>query len=174
MHEVVRQFSGQNRHIDNFINDELFDHWPDEVKGLLVQTSFLDKLCGPLCSAVTENQNSGELLTQLAKGNSLVFSLDEEDRWFRYHHLFKEFLEKKLNVKGSESLRGLQHRAGIWYRQNGFYREAIDFFIKAGSYEDAFALLVDDDIFSGNDPERWNYRMAPLGVGYSGGVPGRV
>ena len=147
VHKAIRQFSGRNRYIDSFINDELFDHWPDEVKELLVQTSFLDKLCGPLCDTVTGNENSGELLMQLAKGNSLVLSLDDEDKWFRHHHLFREFLEKKLSGKGEKFLRDLRHQAGVWYRENGLSREAIDVFIKAGSYEEAFALLVDDDIY---------------------------
>ncbi|MEN6326085.1 MAG: LuxR C-terminal-related transcriptional regulator [Syntrophomonas sp.] len=147
LHSAVRQFSGSHRYIDAFIRDEIFHNWTDEIKSFLIQTSFLDKLCGALGCAVTGNEEAGQVLKRLAEGNSLVFHLDAENQWFRYHHLFKEFLADKLNGKGIDYLKGLYQKAGEWFKENGCPREAVEAFLKAGAYREAFILLVDPEIY---------------------------
>jgi ATP/maltotriose-dependent transcriptional regulator MalT len=59
----------------------------------------MDKFCGPLCQAVTGLKNSAALLKELAKGNSLIFHLDATNEWFRFHHLFSDFLSRRLRRK---------------------------------------------------------------------------
>ena len=147
VHAAVRQLSGRNRYIDSFIRNEVFDNWSGEIKEFLVRTSFLDKLCGPLCKAVTGSGDASGVLMRLAEGNSLVFHLDEENQWYRYHHLFKEFLYHKLEEEDKVLLSDLFLRAGVWYRENGLNRYAIDSFIKAGAYREAITLLVNRDIY---------------------------
>ncbi len=147
LRSAVRQFSGSNRYIDAFIRDEIFNNWADEIKDFLIQTAFLDKLCGALCCAVTGNEEAGQVLKRLSEGNSLVFHLDAENQWFRYHHLFKEFLADKLYGKGSDHLQDLYQKAGQWFKENAYQREAIGAFLKAGSYLEAFHLLVDPNIY---------------------------
>ncbi|WP_242849001.1 LuxR C-terminal-related transcriptional regulator [Syntrophomonas palmitatica] len=144
---AITQFSGRNRYIDSFIRDEIFNNWADEIKSFLIETSFLDKLCADLCYAVTGNEEAGQVLQSLAEGNSLVFHLDSENQWFRYHHLFKEFLADKLNEKGSDFLKDLYQKAGLWFKENEYWREAIEAFLKAGNYLEAFILLVDPNIY---------------------------
>ncbi|HBE79249.1 MAG TPA: hypothetical protein DDW65_15975, partial [Firmicutes bacterium] len=141
-HAAISRFSGKNRHINQIFQDEVFDHWPDGVKDFLVRIAFLDKFCGPLCEAVTGFTDSAEYLKKLSESNSFIVNLDQEDEWFRFHHLFSDFLQQRLAKEDPTLRRELYRRAGEWYRENGLIREAIQAFIKADAYQQAFPLLV--------------------------------
>ncbi len=139
---TVSRFSKKNRHVDRLFQDEVFDRWPDEMKDFLLRIAFLDKFSGPLCGAVTGLAESTEYLKTLAECNSFIFHLDQENEWFRFHHLFGEFLRQRLEKEDPALRRELYRKAGGWYRENGLAREAIEAFIKAGAYEEAFPLLM--------------------------------
>jgi LuxR family maltose regulon positive regulatory protein len=143
IHETVRDFSGSNRHISSFIRSEVFDRWSEEVKEFLIHTSFLDKLFQPLCDKVTGNANSDKLLIKLLESNSFIIPLDQENRWFRYHHLFREFLLNRLKTESVTTQHTLYYQAGQWYLENGYIRDAIDCFIKAKEFTKAFPLVWD-------------------------------
>lgn len=141
-HTTISRFSGKNRHIDQLFQDEVFDRWSDQVKEFLVRIAFLDKFCGPLCQAVTGLADSREYIRKLAQSNSFIFHLDHENEWFRFHHLFGEFLRQRLEMADLSFRRELYRKAGGWYRENGLMREAILAFIKADAYEQAFPLMA--------------------------------
>jgi LuxR family maltose regulon positive regulatory protein len=67
--------------------------------------------------------------------------LDREDEWFRYHHLFQEYLMSKLEQEEVSYRRTLYNLAGQWYQENGFIRDAINCYLKAEEYERAFPLV---------------------------------
>lgn len=142
IHEAVRGFSGSNRHISSFIRSEVFDRWPEEVKEFLIHTAFLDKLSQPLCDKVTGKANSEELMKMLLK-NSFIIPLNQEIGWFRYHHLFQEFLLNLLETESDMTRHTLYDQAGQWYLENGYIRDAIDSFIKAKEFSKAFPLVWD-------------------------------
>lgn len=145
--EALKSFSGKDRYIEKVLGNEVFSGWDDNVKEFLVNTSFLDKLSGPLCQRVTEKENSQELLKMLSENNGFVIPLDHENQWFRYHHLFREFLHERLEMKDAALQRRLFRRSGEWYLDNGFSQEAVDCFIKAREYETAFSVACDYDIY---------------------------
>lgn len=136
-------FSGKNKNIDGILNNEVFNLWSDEVKAFLVHTSFLDKLSGELCGKVTGNDKSTELLKELASHNSFIIPLDNENHWFRYHHLFQEFLLGRLETEQDSIKCSLYDNAGDWYKENAFIPDAINCYIKAKKYEKAFPLIWD-------------------------------
>lgn len=140
---AARGFSGSNRYIGSFIGSQVFDRWPEEVKEFLVHTSFLDKMSQPLCDKVTGNGKSGELLKILSESNSFIISLDPEDHWFRYHHLFQEYLMNRLAQEPETLRRLLYDNAGQWYLENGYTQDAINCFICAEEYIKAFPLVWD-------------------------------
>jgi LuxR family transcriptional regulator, maltose regulon positive regulatory protein len=138
---AVEAFSGKDRNIDRILDNEVFEHWPQEVKSFLLYTSFLDKLSGPLCGKVTGNEKCSELLKILAENNSFVISMDQENRWYRYHHLFQTFLLGRLEAEPASIQRSLYSLAGQWYQENDLIQDAIGCFIKAEEYEKAFILI---------------------------------
>ncbi len=141
--ETVKGFSAKDRNINGLLEQEVFMRCPVEVREFLLHTAFLDKLSGSLCAQVTGNAQSAELLSKLSKTNSFIIPLDREDEWFRYHHLFQEFLMSKLVQEEISSHRMLYHLAGQWYQEHGFIRDAINCYLKAEEYKKAFPLIWD-------------------------------
>jgi LuxR family maltose regulon positive regulatory protein len=144
---TISRFSGKNRHVGQLFQAEVFDRWPDEIKNFMVRIAFLDKFCGPLCEAVTGRAASKELLNKLAERNSFIFHLDQENEWFRFHHLFSDFLRQRLEREQLTVRLELCRKAGEWYQQNGLMPEAFAMFIKAGTYEQAFPLILNLDLY---------------------------
>lgn len=140
--KAISTFSEKDKNINKILENEIFDHWSDEIKEFLIHTSFLEKLSGPICRAVTGNKNSAGLLRLLSNSNSFIIPLDTESRWFRYHHLFQGFLLSRLELKGEEAVRQLYRLAGEWYLANGSPVEGIDWLLKAGEYAKTLPYIL--------------------------------
>ncbi|MDP4109647.1 MAG: LuxR C-terminal-related transcriptional regulator [Bacillota bacterium] len=141
--DSVNSFSGKNHNIDDMLENEVFGKWPADVRDFLTYTAFLDKLTGPLCLMVSGNERSTELLKKLSETNSFIIPLDHNNTWYRYHHLFQEFLMQKLEAKSKSVRRSLFGLAGQWYQENGYIQDSINCYLKAEEYEKAFPLVWD-------------------------------
>lgn len=137
----VRGFCGVNHDIAAYLNQEVFQSWPGDIRDFLLQTSLLNSFTGDLCTAVTGCGDSGEVLETLADGNSFIVTLDRERRWYRYHHLFAEFLRDLLCKKHGPSITLLHKKAGLWYEQNGHIAEAISHYLVGNDFYRAAALI---------------------------------
>jgi LuxR family transcriptional regulator, maltose regulon positive regulatory protein len=138
----IHAFAGSNRHILDFLSEEVIQGQTEEVQTFLLHTSILDRLSGPLCDAVLgEMCNSAQILVELERKNLFLIPLDDERHWYRYHHLFSELLfqELKRTQPASENL--LYERAANWFKENGYLEDAVGYTLKAGKYEDATRLM---------------------------------
>ena len=84
------------------------------------------------------------MLERLERENLFVVALDDERRWYRYHHLFADFLNGRLKRERPERVKELHLRAASWYRRNGWGSEAVEHALAAGEAEFA-ARLVEDN-----------------------------
>ncbi|MGH2561162.1 MAG: ABC transporter substrate-binding protein, partial [Thermomicrobiales bacterium] len=107
--------SGRHRFIADYLHDDVLAHLPDDRRQFLLQTSILDRLCGPLCDAVTEGAGSQEMLERLERENLFLVPLDDNREWFRYHRLFADVLREELTRRHSEEVAGLHRRAAAWH-----------------------------------------------------------
>ncbi|HWP97508.1 MAG TPA: hypothetical protein VN426_11745, partial [Syntrophomonadaceae bacterium] len=139
IHGLSRRFLGSMQ-IDRLLDEEVFDHWPDEIKDFLVCASFLERFSASLCQAVTGLKDCADILRKLSESNSFIIPLDQQGEWYRYHHLFAEYLQKRLAEKGREYSLSLYRNAGQWYWDNGFKNEAVDAFIKGEDFKKALDL----------------------------------
>jgi LuxR family maltose regulon positive regulatory protein len=94
-----------------------------------------------LCNFVTGHDDARPQLDRLESLNLFIFSLDDERRWYRYHHLFAEFLEQRLCDREPARARELKERASVWFAQSGFPLEAIELALRAQAFERAARLL---------------------------------
>lgn len=141
--DVLDQLSGSSRYLDRYFREEVFERWPGRVRDFLMRTSILDRLNGPICRAVTGREDSAEILRKLSEGNSFIIPLDQKNEWFRYHHLFAEFLRTRLEQENPSVIKSLYGLAGAWLHENGLVREAIDALIRAEDFPRAVALFGD-------------------------------
>ncbi len=135
----VEQFSGSHHFVLEYLMNEVLARQSPGVQDFLVCTSILESFCAGLCQRVMGVSRAGEVsdaeivLASLERSNLFLSPLDEEGRWFRYHHLFAEFLRQRLHKLGEEKVRQLHQRASEWYDENGLVDEALQHALAAGN-----------------------------------------
>jgi LuxR family maltose regulon positive regulatory protein len=145
--ELIRGFTGANRNVADFLRDTVLSNLDDQTHDFLIATSILPRLSVELCNFVTGHSDARQRLDLLETLNLFIFSLDDERRWYRYHHLFAEFLEQRLRDRNTQRARQLQERASVWFEQSGCALEAIELALRAQAYGRAARLLDELGLF---------------------------
>jgi LuxR family transcriptional regulator, maltose regulon positive regulatory protein len=130
--EFVAAFSGSHRYVLDYLTEEVLDRQPEQVRAFLLETSILERLCGPLCQAVTGRADSQRLLEQIERGNLFLQPLDEVRGWWRYHQLFADLLRARLGQERPERVPQLHRAAAAWYEQHGLADDAVRHALAAG------------------------------------------
>jgi LuxR family maltose regulon positive regulatory protein len=138
----VESFSGGQNFVFDYLATEIFEQCDDTLREFLVKTSLLDHLSGPLCDHVTGTVNGDQMLSDLAEQNLFLVPLDDERRWYRYHHLFQDFLRSRAIEPGANIAHDVHQRAAAWLEENGLAAEAIDQARAADDHENVARLLV--------------------------------
>ncbi|CAA9359684.1 MAG: Transcriptional activator of maltose regulon, MalT, partial [uncultured Microvirga sp.] len=151
----IKSFTGSHHFVLDYLVEEVLQQQPESVQAFLLRTSILDRLCGPLCDAVLLDPSvSGqETLEYLEHANLFLVPLDDERRWYRYHHLFAELLRQRLH-QGTASSTGdevggvakLHVRASQWFEDNGLEVEAFQHAAAANDVERAERLIEGEGV----------------------------
>jgi len=135
LHAFVEAFTGSHRYILEYLIEEVLSRQPEPVQRFLLQTSILDRLCAPLCDALAGGHDSVDMLERLRRNNLFVIPLDDERRWYRYHHLFGDLLRKRLGQATPPERRAeLHRRASRWHEENGLLEQAVKHARAAGDF----------------------------------------
>jgi len=130
----IRAFTGDHRYIVDYLVEEVLQRQPAPVRSFLLQTAILDRLSGPLCDAVTGQNDGSARLEALQRGNFFVVPLDDKRHWYRYHHLFAEVLHTHLRAEQPELVAILHRRASEWFAQHGAAADAIRHALAGGDF----------------------------------------
>ena len=128
----IATFAGSHRYVLDYLTGEVLAGQPEQVLRFLLETSVLDRLCGPLCDAVTGRTGSQEMLEELDRANLFMVPLDEVRHWWRYHHLFADLLRARLERERPAALPGLHRAAAAWHEKHGFADDAVRHAVAAG------------------------------------------
>ena len=139
--DYIAAFASSNRYILDYLTDEVLNQRPKGTRDFLLQTSILERLCSPLCDAVTGQTDGQETLERLEQANLFLIPLDEKRYWYRYHHLFAEVLRRRLQKEQSSSLPELHQRARVWLENNGLVHEAISHSFAGHEFDQAARLI---------------------------------
>ena len=161
----VEAFSGSNRHVLDFLADEVLERQPEGVREFLLRTSVLERMSAPLCEALTGRDDGQEMLEKLERENLFVVPLDDERRWYRYHHLFRDFLRSCLNAENPGLAGELHLRGSGWYEENEHLAEAIGHALSAPDH-DLAARLVDQGV-----KQAWSRGEGPTVLGWLEALP---
>jgi LuxR family transcriptional regulator, maltose regulon positive regulatory protein len=155
----IAAFTDSNRFVVEYLAEEVFARQPPHLQRFLLQTSILDRMCGPLCDTVlgigdqelkvgetrpppTRSAYSQLLLEQLERANVFIVALDDARRWYRYHHLFAETLQERLHGgAASAGVATLHRRASLWFEEQGFVSEAVQHALVGADFERAAGLV---------------------------------
>jgi len=139
----VTEFSGSERTVAGYLLAEVLQRQPAEVRELLLRTSVLERVSGPLADHLTGGSGSERILQELEDANAFVTSLDAGRSWFRYHHLFADLLQLELRRVSSGGVESLHSAAADWFEQEGYIVEPIRHAQAAGHWRHAARLLAD-------------------------------
>jgi|GEM_PF-499829 len=131
--------SGTERDIADYLAEDVLDSLPPEQQLFLDQTSVLDEFNAELCNALTGRGDAEQMLQRLQKEQLFLIGLDEQGTWFRYHHLFAEFLQGRLARRGESS--NLLHAAARWCEHQELYDRSAKYALRARDYSFAAGLL---------------------------------
>jgi LuxR family maltose regulon positive regulatory protein len=151
---LVFTFTGGHRRLAEYLLDEVVNQLPEAVQSFLLYSSILARMSAPVCDAILGMDNSADLLKQLEQSNLFVIALDEEGTWYRYHHLFRDFLQTWLNRTQPEQASALHRSACSWFAAHGSLREAAYHAFRCGDWSFAadfveqysFTLIIQSEI----------------------------
>jgi len=138
----IAAFKGTHRHVLDYLTGEVLSQQTEEIRSFLIKTSILNHLNGSLCDSITGRLDGNRMLEQLEAANLFLVPLDDERKWYRYHHLFSSLLASRLQQQYPDLIMELNRKAAYWSSQNGFVEEAITYAIAARDFE-LSAQLID-------------------------------
>jgi len=162
----ITSFTGSHHFVLDYLVEEVLGQQSERVQTFLLRTSILDRLCGPLCDAVLMDPTAiGQAtLEYLERANLFLVPLDNERRWYRYHHLFAELLRQRLQQSIASSPRDerggvaeFHRRASQWYEDHGLSMEAFHHAAAAHDVERATRLAEGEGM-----PQHFRGAVAPV------------
>ncbi len=153
----IAHFNGSHRQLTEYLFEEVLNHLPVELQSFLLYSSVLERMSASICDAVLSLENSASLLRQIEQLNLFIISLDDEnsqENWYRYHHLFQEFLQAWLSHSQQERIAVLHRKAANWFAMKGLLREAAYHAFRCGDWKFAadfveqhsFTLIIQSEI----------------------------
>ncbi len=140
----IQSFSGSHHFVLDYLVEEVLQRQSENIQTFLLRTSILDRLCGSLCDAVLldESASGQATLESIEHANLFLVPLDNERRWYRYHHLFADLLRQRLHQRSAaEGVAELHSRASVWYADNGLTADAISHAFAARDFTLAAGLI---------------------------------
>ena len=153
----IESFTGSHRLVLDYLIEDVLDQQPEPIQHFLIQTSVLDQLTGSLCNALTGQEEGQATLERLERANLFIVPLDDERRWYRYHHLFADLLRKRLDRTQPQETPSLHQRASQWFEENGYELEAFSHAAAANDIARAERLVE-----AGGMPLHFRGAMTPV------------
>lgn len=141
----IAEFTGDDRYIVDYLAEEVLARQPEAIRQFLLHTAVLDRLSGALCDALTGRDDGRRTLEQLERANMFLVPLDNQRRWYRYHHLFADVLRAHLRDQQPTLIPHLHLAASRWYADDGQPDDAIRHAL-AGTDMDLAADLIEQAI----------------------------
>jgi LuxR family maltose regulon positive regulatory protein len=139
--DFVERFTGVDRHVIDYLGEEVLAGLTEELREFLLRTSVLRRICAPLAYAVTGRRDAAILLDRVEHANLFLVPLDEQGRWYRYHQLFRDLLRHELMRTGIDEPAELHRRAAEWYAAHDDAEESVEHAVESGD-ADLLARLV--------------------------------
>ena len=140
-HALVTELGASSRHAIDFLETEVLQAHDPPMQELMLRSCILDRLSGPLCDAVLEQQHSAPMLNVLSSSNLFLIPLGDEGGWYHFHPLFARLLRVELERREPGLAPVLHRRAYAWHRDHGMTGEAISHAIEAGAHAEAAELI---------------------------------
>jgi LuxR family transcriptional regulator, maltose regulon positive regulatory protein len=162
LESMLSDLEGGPQYVMEYLFNEVLSHQRPDIRDSLLRLSILDRFCEPLCNAVLgqlepgdEETGSRELISELKKQSLFIIGVGSEGRWFRFHHLFQQFLRHELKRSLSAGqIAALYSRSSEWSNRNGFVEESLEHALSAGTPGRA-AEIIEEHRIEVMNSDKW-------------------
>ena len=139
----IKSFTGSHHFVLDYLIEEVLQRQPESIQTFLLRTSILERMCSSLCDAVlgSASPSGQETLEYLERTNLFITPLDNERRWYRYHHLFADVLRMHLMAEQPDQVSALHRSASEWFEENGWMDYAIRHALAAADHTRAADMI---------------------------------
>ena len=142
---LVSRVSGATEMIGEFLAENVLDTLEPEMAEFLLATSITERTCGGLASALAEVPRGQAMLEEIERRGLFLQRIDEDPNWFRYHHMFADFLRRRLERNRPDGIERLHRAASEWFAEHGYLNEAVDHALASGDATRAVDLVERDE-----------------------------
>ncbi|MGW4340771.1 protein kinase domain-containing protein [Rhodococcus koreensis] len=138
---LIEHLSGRHRAIGEYLVENVLDTVEPHIAEFLLATSITERICGNLAQALANVPHAQALLEEIEERDLFLRALDDDRHWFRYHHMFADFLRRRLERESPERIPHLHRAAAAWFGENGFLGESVDHMVTTCDFSRAAELL---------------------------------
>ena len=142
---LASRLSGANEMIGEFLAENVLDTLEPEMAEFLLATSITERTCGGLASALAEVPRGQAMLEEIEQRGLFLQRSDDDPGWFLYHHIFGEFLRRRLERDRPDRVEPLHRAASIWFADHGYLSEAVDHALASGDAARAVDIVEQDE-----------------------------
>ncbi|MGO9508117.1 MAG: protein kinase domain-containing protein [Mycobacterium sp.] len=142
---LVSRLSGATEMIGEFLTENVLDTLEPDMAEFLLTTSITERTCGGLASALAQVPRGQAMLDVIEQRGLFLQRIDDDPDWFRYHHMFAEFLRRRLERDRPDQVERLHHGASAWFAEHGYLNEAVDHALASGDTTRAADLVEQDE-----------------------------
>ncbi|NMO04662.1 LuxR family transcriptional regulator [Gordonia sp. TBRC 11910] len=139
---LIGDIAGGQRAVGEFLADNVVNALDDDLLDFLMVTSLTERICGSLAVALSGRSDGPDVLDEVERRDLFLERLDDHRQWFRYHHLFADFLRHRLAMADPDRVVRLHAIATDWFAERGMLTDALDHAL-AGGQVDVAADLVE-------------------------------
>lgn len=139
---LLGNFTGRDRSIADYLAEVVLNRQAPQMREFLLKSATLDRMCAEVCRTLLPQANCQAMLEEAEASGLFIVSLDRQREWFRYHHLFGDFLRTRLELERPGELAACRRLASRWFAANGYEVEAVGYALAAKDYDNAAALIA--------------------------------
>jgi len=122
----VSEISGRHHAIGEFLADNVVDKLDPEISAFLLDICITERICEELAAALSGRKDAHSKLEDIVRQDLFIARLGDDTDWYRIHHLFAEFLRRRLERDNPDRKRELHRRAALWFGERMHLSEAVD------------------------------------------------
>lgn len=142
--EALLHTQALDRHISDYLLDEVFGVQSPELQQFLMLSALTPRFCAGLCNAICQRSDGLQVITQLESSDLFLVALDNHRTWYRYHDLFRRFLLQRISQWPDAQRLACSERALEWLEGNGYYDDAVELCLQQALWPQAVRLLNSD------------------------------
>ncbi|WP_318505280.1 hypothetical protein [Bacillus sp. T3] len=140
----LREHSQSLKDLFRYLAMEVLAKQKSYIQGFLLQSSILEEMNKEVCNAILNVSDSQSLLDELTERNLFIQRVAEHG--YRYHALFREFLEEQLRANQNYSFEKLNIRAAQHFQQKDMLEKSLYHYEKINQITAIANLLQDNGV----------------------------